>query len=86
MADEVTTAEAAEILGVTPRHVRWYYHRGLLSGRMVADEFSRRTPLLVFRREDVERFQKPKKSGRPKTNGSERKRKPVAKSGKRNPP
>jgi len=56
---EITTAEAAEMLGVTARHVGWYHAKGLLVGRRIGAR------LLVFRREDVEAFVKPKKSGRP---------------------
>jgi hypothetical protein len=66
MEVEVTTAEAALIMGVTPRHVRWYHTQGLLHGRQIGEAFSKRPPLLVFRRADVEAFVKPKKTGRPK--------------------
>ncbi len=66
MDTEITTSEAAKILGVTPRHMRWYHAQGHLKGRPIGDEFSDRPLLLVFRREDVERFVKPKKTGRPK--------------------
>ena len=59
-ATEITTAEAAQILGVSARHVGWYYARGLLPGRRIGAR------MLVFRRTDVEQFQKPKKPGRPK--------------------
>jgi excisionase family DNA binding protein len=57
---EITAAEAAKILGVTATNVRWYHRQGLLPGRRVGGL------LLMFRREDVEQFVKPKKSGRPK--------------------
>lgn len=50
--DEISTKEAAEILGVLPRQVRWYWEKGLLPGRMIIDR-------LVFKRTDVERFVKP---------------------------
>lgn len=65
MANEVTTSEAAKMLDVTPRHIRWYHARGLLVGRQIADPTGR-VLQLVFRREDVESFVKPKKSGRPR--------------------
>jgi hypothetical protein len=59
MEEEVTTAEAAEILGVGARHVLWYHAQGLLSGRRIG------LRMLVFRREDVLAFEKPKRTGRP---------------------
>jgi excisionase family DNA binding protein len=59
MDDEIGTKEAAVILGVGARHVRWYWETGKLPGRMVIDR-------LLFRRADVEAFVKPKKTGRPK--------------------
>jgi hypothetical protein len=60
MENEVTTAEAAQILGVGPRQILWYHAHGLLAGRRIGER------LLVFRRADVEAFEKPKKTGRPK--------------------
>jgi DNA-binding transcriptional MerR regulator len=59
MKNDLTAAEAAKILGVTPHQVRWYHRNGYLSARRFGD-------VLVFRRVDVERFEKPKKTGRPK--------------------
>jgi hypothetical protein len=59
MDDEIGTREAAKILGVGQRHVRWYWETGKLPGRIVIDR-------LVFRRADVEAFEKPKKTGRPR--------------------
>ena len=56
---EITAAEAAEILGVTAHHVGWYHAKGSLPGRRIGKR------LLVFRRADVEGFEKPKKTGRP---------------------
>jgi hypothetical protein len=67
--DELTAAEAAEILGVTATNVRWYHRQGLLAGRRI---FGR---LLVFRLKDVEAFEKPKKTGRPKAKAAPLKRK-----------
>jgi hypothetical protein len=57
---EITVVEAARIIGVGPRQVRWYYSHGLLIGRRIGER------VLVFRRADVEAFVKPKKTGRPK--------------------
>jgi len=72
MAIEVTTATAAEMLGVTPHQVRWYHAQGLLPARRIEDA-TRRPPVLMFKRADVESFKKPKKTGRPRklkpTNG-----------------
>lgn len=62
-ANEITAVEAAGILGVTSTNVRWYHRQGLLPGRRVGGR------LLVFRRADVEKFVKPKKTGRPKGRG-----------------
>jgi excisionase family DNA binding protein len=59
MDDEIGTKEAAKLLGVGARHVRWYWETGKLPGRIVIDR-------LLFRRADVEAFVKPKKTGRPK--------------------
>jgi len=60
---EITAAEAAEIIGVTPTHVRWYHRQGYLPGRRIGGR------LLVFRLADVEAFEKPKKTGRPVVKG-----------------
>jgi len=61
MDDELTAAEAAEILGVTERHVRWYHANDHLPGRRVGKI------MLLFQRADVEKLvtNKPKKTGRP---------------------
>lgn len=58
---EITADEAAKILGVLARQVRWYLAKGLLPGRRIGAR------LLVFRRKDVEKIakNKPKKTGRP---------------------
>jgi hypothetical protein len=58
MDDLISTADAAKILGVTPRAVRWYHTNKLLIGREIADR-------LLFLRAEVETFVKPKKTGRP---------------------
>ncbi len=60
--DEVTAAEAAKILDVSERHVRWYHANGHLPGRRIGKW------MLVFKRADVEALKdnKPKKTGRPK--------------------
>jgi hypothetical protein len=50
--EEISTKEAAGIIGVLPRQVRWYWEKGLLPGRMIVDR-------LVFKRSDVEKFVKP---------------------------
>lgn len=67
--DEITALEAAEILGVTNTQVGWYFRRGLLAGRRIGAR------ILVFRRADVEAFEKPKKTGRPKAKAAPKKRK-----------
>lgn len=59
MDDLISTSEAAEILGVTDRAVRWYFDNGLLAGRTLAGR-------ILFIRADVEAFVKPKKTGRPR--------------------
>jgi hypothetical protein len=53
MDDEITTSEAAELLGVQPRAVRWYWEKGLLAGRMLTPR------MLLFKRADVEAFVRP---------------------------
>ena len=68
--DEIGTKKAAEILNVHQRHVRWYYQNGRLPGRIVYDQAGR--PLLLLKRSDVEKFEKPKLGRKP--------RKPAAKS------
>lgn len=73
MGNEVSTTEAAEMLGVTPHQVRWYHARGLLAARRIADG-SRRAPVLAFRRDDIEAFEKPKKSGRPRKSPPQKKK------------
>jgi len=62
--EEVTVAEAAEILGVSLQHVRWYYRNGHLVGRRIGEL------MLMFPRSEVEKLRdnKPKKSGRPTKN------------------
>jgi predicted ArsR family transcriptional regulator len=57
MDDLISTADAAEILGVTPRAVRRYHADGVLQGREIAGT-------LLFLREDVKAFVKPT-MGRP---------------------
>lgn len=57
--DIVTTAEAATILGISPRQVRVYADRGSLPGR----KLNPRT--WVFVRADVERF-RPEPRGAPR--------------------
>lgn len=71
MDDEITTDEAAKILGVTARHVRWYRGQGLLAGRMVGAK------VLLFPRAAVEALigKKPKKTGRPKGSKTKNSRK-----------
>lgn len=58
--DFVTVQEAAQIIGVHPAHVRWYFKHGHLSGSRIGAK------VLVFSRAEVERFQRPKHTGRPK--------------------
>ena len=70
---EITVAEAAKILGVGPRQVRWYREHGFLVGRKIGER------LWVFRRDDVEAFVKPKKTGRPKLTAKQKKGMPHAK-------
>ena len=50
--DEISTKDAAAILGVLPRQVRWYWEKGLLPGQLFIDR-------LMFKRADVESFVKP---------------------------
>jgi len=59
--NDLTTEDAAAILGVTPAHVRWYFRNGYLPGRRIGKV------TLVFQRADVEKLvkNKPKKTGRP---------------------
>lgn len=59
---EVTVDEAAKILDVSARQVRWYHQHGHLAGRRIGAR------ILVFARADVEKLakNKPKKTGRPK--------------------
>jgi excisionase family DNA binding protein len=59
MDDEITTAEAAKMLGLSVDQIQWYFRKGLLKGRRIGMR------LLVFRRADVEGFKKPKRTGRP---------------------
>jgi hypothetical protein len=65
--EEITAEEAAKILGVSATNVRWYHRRGLLPGRRRQLLPGRRIGglVLMFRRSDVEAFEKPKKTGRP---------------------
>lgn len=56
---EIPTAEAAKLLNVSERQMLWYHAQGLIQGRRIGQR------LLVFRRADVEAFEKPKKTGRP---------------------
>jgi excisionase family DNA binding protein len=59
MDDLLSTAEAAKLLGCSPRTILWYYdHRGL-PGREIGGAH-------LFLRADVENFVKPKRTGRPK--------------------
>lgn len=60
--DEITAAEAAKILDVSGRQVRWYHANGHLPGRRIGNL------TLVFKRADVEKLihHKPKKTGRPR--------------------
>jgi len=78
MDDLISTADAAEILDVTPRAVRWYYDNELLPGREIAGR-------LLFLRGDVAKFVKPKKTGRPKKVGEPvpEPSKPAAKKGQK---
>lgn len=59
--NEITAAEAAKILDVSERHVRWYHAKGHLAARRVGKW------LLIFERDAVEalKLNKPKKTGRP---------------------
>jgi len=59
--DEIGADEAAKILGVSTRHVRWYFDKGLLPGRRIGQR------VLIFPRAAVEALKdnKPKKTGRP---------------------
>lgn len=58
--NEITVQEAARILRVHPSQVCWYYRKGYLPARRIGER------VLVFNRADVERFEKPRKTGRPK--------------------
>ena len=58
MDDLISTLDAAKILDVTPRMVRWYHENKLLVGREIAGR-------LLFLRNDVKTFVKPKRTGRP---------------------
>lgn len=62
--EEIGTKEAARLLGCEQRHARWYWEKGLLPGRMVEDLAGRK--LLVFKRSDVLKFEKPKLGRKPK--------------------
>lgn len=62
--DELTTEEAAELLNVHPSHVRWYFKKGLLPGRRLGKH------MLLFCRDALESFEKPKKTGRPPKNSA----------------
>lgn len=64
--DEITAEEAAALLNVHPAHIRWYHRRGLLPGHRRRLRIG--APVLMFRRADVEAFEKPKKTGRPPKN------------------
>lgn len=76
--DEMTVAEAAELLGCSVQHVRWYYRKGHLPGRRIGNL------VLMFPRADVEKLaaNKPKKTGRPPKGEPVPEPKPAAK-GKR---
>jgi hypothetical protein len=63
MDDLISSAEAARIIGVTPRAVRRYHEAGTLSGREIAGT-------LLFLRKDVQAFVKPT-MGRPRKPPSE---------------
>jgi hypothetical protein len=64
MEDFITAKEAAELLEVSERAVRWYRQKRGLKGQ---EMFGR----LVFLRADVLAFQKPKITGRPKKTTTE---------------
>ena len=53
MDDEITTEDAAKLLKVNPRTVRWYMKHADLPGRLIGGR------TLVFKRSDVEAFVKP---------------------------
>jgi excisionase family DNA binding protein len=55
--DLISTAEAAELLGVTPQQVRTHARNGRLPGQVVGRDW-------VFRRGDVKAF-KPRPVGKP---------------------
>ena len=59
-AGHVTTAEAAQMLGVSPTNVCWYVRKGLLPGHRIGRRF------WMFLRADVKKFVKPKHTGRPR--------------------
>lgn len=65
--DELTVEQAATLLEVSPRQVRWYHAKGHLPGRRIGAR------VLVFPRADVEKLigNKPKKTGRPPKNPPE---------------
>jgi hypothetical protein len=69
--DEITAEEAAALLNVHPAHIRWYHRQGLLPGQRRRLRIG--APVLMFRRVDVEAFEKPKKTGRPPKNAAARK-------------
>lgn len=64
--EEISVDEAAEILDVSRRHVRWYRENGYLVGRKTSGVW-------LFKRIDVEwlKANKPKRSGRPKSKRNE---------------
>jgi hypothetical protein len=79
--DEIGTKEASEILGVHQRHVRWYHEQAMLPGRIIKDLAGRK--LLVFKRSDVEKFQKPKIGRKPAAKKPAPKDKPAPKANRK---
>jgi excisionase family DNA binding protein len=79
--NDITVAEAAAILGVSDRHVRWYHANGHLPGQRMGRW------LLIFKRDDVEKLKanKPKKTGRPPRVAAAAKPKAPPAKGKRKP-
>ncbi len=53
MDDEITTEDAAKLLKVNVRTVRWYMEHGYLPGRLIGGR------TLIFKLSDVEAFKKP---------------------------
>lgn len=65
--DEISVAEAAGIIGVSPMMVRKYVVAGKLAARMVSDVW-------LIDRQEAERFKRPNRGRPPKADKPKRKR------------